>query len=383
MFTRRKFIAGGAALTASLLVASRAGFGTEAVAVDTAAKPGGAPQKLSDPIARIFSSPRHTTRYWEAGPASGPLMVFLHGWPQIGLMWRAQIEAFAADGWRCIAPDMRGYGGSSAPSATEAYAFKEIVDDMVELHDHLGGRPAVWVGHDLGSPVAGAIAAKHATRCRGLVLVSVPYLPETFALPTLLPLVDRQRYPVDKYPDGQFDYFRFYLTHFDQTVRDFDADIPASLSVIYRPGDPASASKVYRSALITQNGGWFGPTHRAPTMAPDPSLWPPADFGVLVDTFRVTGFRPGNAWYLNDDANIAYVHSAPDHGHLKQPVLFVNGDWDAICDINRNPLFGEPMRKSCQDLTVTDIPAGHWLPLERKTELVQAMRSWLKSKRLS
>lgn len=383
MFTRRKFIAGGAALTASLLVASRAGFGTETVAVDTAAKPGVAPPKLPDPIARIFSSPRHTTRYWEAGPASGPLMVFLHGWPQIGLMWRAQIEAFAADGWRCIAPDMRGYGGSSAPSATEAYAFKEIVDDMVELHDHLGGRPAVWVGHDLGSPVAGAIAAKHGTRCRGLVLVSVPYLPETFALPTLLPLVDRQRYPVDKYPDGQFDYFRFYLTHFDQTVRDFDADIPASLSVIYRPGDPASASKVYRSALITQNGGWFGPTHRAPTMAPDPSLWPPADFGVLVDTFRVTGFRPGNAWYLNDDANIAYVHSAPDHGHLKQPVLFVNGDWDAICDINRNPLFGEPMRKSCQDLTVTDFPAGHWLPLERKTELVQAMRSWLKSKRLS
>jgi pimeloyl-ACP methyl ester carboxylesterase len=64
-------------------------------------------------------------------------MIFLHGWPEIGLVWRAQVEAFASEGWHCVAPDMRGYGGSSAPSASEAYALKEIVDDMVELHDHL------------------------------------------------------------------------------------------------------------------------------------------------------------------------------------------------------------------------------------------------------
>jgi pimeloyl-ACP methyl ester carboxylesterase len=110
---------------------------------------------------RTFSSPRHTTRYWEAGPVGGPLMIFLHGWPEIGLMWRAQVEAFASEGWRCVAPDMRGYGGSSAPTASAAYTLNEIVDDMVELHDHLGGCPAIWVGHDLGSPVAGALATHH------------------------------------------------------------------------------------------------------------------------------------------------------------------------------------------------------------------------------
>ena len=126
-------------------------------------------------IAATFSSPRHTTRYWEAGPADGPLMIFLHGWPQIGLMWRAQVEALASEGWHCVAPDMRGYGGSSAPTAAEAYALKEIVEDMVELHDHLGARPAIWVGHDWGSPVAGALAAHHAKRSRGIVLISVPY----------------------------------------------------------------------------------------------------------------------------------------------------------------------------------------------------------------
>jgi pimeloyl-ACP methyl ester carboxylesterase len=306
-------------------------------------------------------------------------MIFLHGWPQIGLMWRAQVEAFASEGWHCVAPDMRGYGGSAAPAATEAYALKEIVADMVELHDHLGARPAIWVGHDWGSPVAGALAAHHANRCRGIVLVSIPYFPKGFGLPGVVPLVDRQLYPADRYPDGQWDYYRFYLTHFDQTVSDMGADIPATLASIYRPGNPASTGKVSSSALITANGGRYGAAHRAPPTAPDPTLWPSADFDALVDSFRATGFRPCNAWYLNDTANSIYALSAPGGGDLRQPVLFVNGDWDAFGDINHSRL-GEPMRTACGDLAVTNMPAGHWLPLERKSELVQAIRSWVATK---
>jgi pimeloyl-ACP methyl ester carboxylesterase len=330
---------------------------------------------------RYFSSARHTIHYWEAGPADGPLMIFLHGWPGIGLMWRAQLEAFASEGWRCIAPDMRGYGRSSVPDGSAAYALKEIVDDLVELHDHLGAQPAIWVGHDLGSPVAGALAAHHPERSRGVVLVSVPYMPEGFALATLVPLVDREIYSADEYPDGQWDYYRFYLTHFEETVADFNADIAAALAVIYRGGDAEAIGKVFRSALVTRNGGWFGTAHRAPSVPRDTALWPPADFDALVEVFRVTGFRSGNAWYLNDTANIAYAHAAPGAGRLRQPVLFVNGDFDAICDITRTRL-GEPMRSTCHDLSVTNLPAGHWLPLEYKTELIQAVRFWLEAKAL-
>jgi pimeloyl-ACP methyl ester carboxylesterase len=336
---------------------------------------------MIEPTERTFSSPRHTTHFWESGPDDGPLMIFVHGWPGIGLMWRAQLEAFAAEGWRCVAPDMRGYGGSSAPAASDAYSLNEIVHDMVELHDHLGAHPAIWVGHDWGSPVVGALAAHHENRSRGAVLVSVPYFPAGFALPNLLPLIDRQLYPADQYPDGQWDYYRFYLTHFEQTVSDFEADLPAALASLYRSGSPSPTSQVSPSALITKTGGRYGSSHRAPTTLPDPALWPPAGFDALVEAFRASGFRPPNAWYLNDAANIAYAHAAPDDGLLRQPVLFVNGDWDAICDINRGRL-GEPMRGACQDLSITNLPAGHWLVLERKTELVQAIRSWLVAKEL-
>ena len=91
-------------------------------------------------------------------------MIFLHGWPGIGLIWRAQLEAFAADGWHCVAPDLRGYGGSSAPAANDAYTNEQVVADMAELHDHLGGKPAVWGGHDWGSVVAGELAAPLSAR---------------------------------------------------------------------------------------------------------------------------------------------------------------------------------------------------------------------------
>jgi pimeloyl-ACP methyl ester carboxylesterase len=332
--------------------------------------------------ARNFRSHRHTTQYWEAGPVDGPLMIFLHGWPGIGLMWRAQIEIFASEGWHCIAPDMRGYGGSSAPVSSAAYALQEIVQDMVELHDHLGRRPAVWVGHDLGSPVAGALAAHHPERSRGVVLVSVPYFPDSFALVNLLPLVNRQLYPAEQHPDGQWDYCRFYVSHFDQTVRDFDTDIPASLAAIYRSGNPASIGQIYRSALVTRNGGWFGSAHRAPSVEPDPALWPPADFAALVAAFSVTGFRSANAWYLNDDANIAYAHAAPGGGILRQPVLFVNGAFDGLCDIEQSDI-GNPMRQACPDLSVKNQPAGHWLPLERKAELAENIRAWASARQLS
>ena len=329
-----------------------------------------------------FSSPRHTTRYWSAGPAQGPLMIFVHGWPGNGLIWRAQVEAFAAQGWRCVAPDMRGYGASSAPVAPQAYAMSEITQDMVELHDHLGGRPAVWVGHDLGSPVTTGLTARHPQRSRGAVLISFPYLPDAFAISSLLPLVNRRLYPVDQYPDAQFAYYRFYLTNFDQSVADFDADIPSTLANIYRSGKPDLADKVYRTALITRNGGWFGAAHRAPPVPPDPALWPAADLDAIVKAFHVTGFRPGNSWYLNDDANIAYAHTAPDGGRLRQPVLYINGDWDGICEITRTHL-GEPMRQKCPNLTVTTLQGVHWLPLERKPETIAAISSWLIKSKLA
>lgn len=332
-------------------------------------------------VSHTFRTPRHTTHYLEAGPADGPLMIFLHGWPELSLIWRAQMTAFAADGWHCVAPDMRGYGRSSVPTANDAYTNEQVVTDMAELHDHLGGKPAIWVGHDWGSVVVGSLVGHEPQRSRGAVLVSVPYFPEANALPTLVPLVDRTIYPVDRYPDGQWDYYRYYTTHFDSAVADLDADKASSLASIYKPGDPASIGKPSPNASVTRMGGRFGAAHRAPPTKPDTTLWPAADFTALVQSYRAHGFRGPCAWYLNDDANIDYARRAPNGGRISQPVLFVNGTLDAINTIIGNRS-GDPMRAACADLTVTSLRGAHWLPLECKAEVVQSVRMWLQSKKL-
>jgi pimeloyl-ACP methyl ester carboxylesterase len=164
-------------------------------------------------------------------------------------------------------------------------------------------------------------------------------------------------------------------------VADLDADVAASLASIFQPGNPASVGKVSPNALVTRKGGRFGAMHRAPPTPSDPALWPPADFQILVRAFEEHGFRPSCAWYLNDDTAMAFARRAPDGGRLSLPVLFVNGDFDQICTISGNRQ-GDPMRAACPDLTVANLPSGHWLPLECKAELIQIVRTWLEDKNL-
>ncbi len=304
-------------------------------------------------------------------------MIFLHGWPELGLVWRPQLKHFAAAGWRCVAPDMRGYGGSSVPDAIAAYAVRELATDMVELHDALGGQPAVWVGHDWGSAVAWAMASHHPERCRGVVNLCVPYLAQGLAVPIVLPLVDRALYPVDQYPVGQWDYWLFYREHFGRAAREFEADAEATLGLLYRTTSSEAVGKPAFSASIRANGGWFGAARRAPATPRDEALLGQADFDALVAAFRTTGFAGADAWYLNDAANLAYAAEAPNFGRLTLPALFLHAAWDTVCDTVRSRL-ADPMREDCADLTEVTIEAGHELMLEHSDQVNSAIAEWLR-----
>ena len=84
----------------------------------------------------------------------GPLVVLCHGWPELSYSWRHQIPALAQAGFHVVAPDMRGFGRTSAPAEISAYSIFDTVGDMVALVAALGERNAVIVGHDWGAPVA-------------------------------------------------------------------------------------------------------------------------------------------------------------------------------------------------------------------------------------
>src|SRR5688572_11466991 len=89
-----------------------------------------------------------------ATAGEGPLVLLCHGWPEGWRSWRHQIDALAAAGYRAAAPDMRGYGGTEAPQAIDAYSIMHLVGDVVGLVEALGETQAVIVGHDWGAVVA-------------------------------------------------------------------------------------------------------------------------------------------------------------------------------------------------------------------------------------
>src|SRR5258705_2540622 len=88
----------------------------------------------------------------EAG--EGPLVVLCHGWPELSYSWRHQIAALADAGFHVVAPDMRGFGRTSAPADIGAYSIFDTVGDMVALVATFGEKRAAIFGHDLGPPVA-------------------------------------------------------------------------------------------------------------------------------------------------------------------------------------------------------------------------------------
>ena len=94
---------------------------------------------MSFPVTEhIAKSARYTTFYLACGGAHRPVIIFVHGWPELSISWRYQLPCFASLGFRAIAPDMRGYGHSSVYHNHADYALEPIVQDMLELLDTLG-----------------------------------------------------------------------------------------------------------------------------------------------------------------------------------------------------------------------------------------------------
>src|SRR5258708_5865884 len=102
----------------------------------------------------------------EAG--EGPLVVLCPPFPRPCYSWRHQLPALAAAGYHAVAPDQRGYGGSSRPTDVNDYDIVHLNDDLLGLLDALGEESAVFVGHDWGAPVVWALAQRAPQRVRGV-----------------------------------------------------------------------------------------------------------------------------------------------------------------------------------------------------------------------
>ena len=322
---------------------------------------------------------RHVTGYLAAGPEDGPVVLFLHGWPELSISWRHQLPVFAGLGFRAIAPDMRGYGRSSTYAATDAFAQEQIVADMVELLDHLGVQRALWVGHDWGAAVVWNIASHHPARCHGVAALCVPYRTVELGLDPLFALVDRRMYPADEYPYGQWDYQVVYRDQPERVAAVFDADPYRTVKALFRKGKPADLEKPAATAMISRWGGWFRGADVAPDLPRDADVVSEDDLRRYAAALAENGFWGPDAWYLNHEANAEYAAAAVDGGRLRMPVLFLGARYDATCEVGNSRL-AEPQREYVDDLTERMLDTGHWMMQERPAEVNAAIVAWLRDR---
>lgn len=292
---------------------------------------------------------------------AGPAVVFCHGFPDLAFGWRHQLPAVAEAGLRAIAPDQRGYGGSSAPPAVCDYGLSELTGDLVGLLDALEIERAFFVGHDWGGFVAWAMPVLHPDRVLGVAGLCTPYMP--------FPSVDTHRAVVGGESDRQ------YVAWFQEpgvAEGEMDAHVRPILTRILRTGVPLEelVPLVLVDGKLNMNP--FKNTAAWPLVGD--ALGEPADLDRYCEVFARTGFRGGISWYRNIDRNAA-EHPAVGTRPLDLPCLMLTAEYDP----GLRPEFAEGMRALCSDLELHLVErAGHWIQQEAAAVVNQYLVAWLK-----
>jgi pimeloyl-ACP methyl ester carboxylesterase len=304
----------------------------------------------------------------------GPLVVFCHGFPESWYSWRHQLPAIAEAGFRAMALDMRGYGGTSAPAAIEAYSISHVVADVVGVVAAAGAEQAVVVGHDWGAAVAWYSALMRPDVFRAVAALSVPYIPPIPALPQDVTMNDVMRQTA-----GEREYYRLFFQEPGVAEADLEADVDRSVrGILYTVSGDIVADGVHKSGW----DGYFPKGQSFVDQLAQPDVLPPwlteDDLAFYVSEFSRTGFRGGLNWYRNIKALPTIL--GPFAGAvINQPALYLAGECDLIAGNTPKALADLPAHvPGLRNMKVFP-GAGHWLQQERAPEVNQQLVAFLKS----
>lgn len=261
-----------------------------------------------------------------AGPADGPLVLLLHGFPESSHAWRHQMEPLADAGLRVVAPDQRGYGQSSKPKGRSAYKVDLLADDVEGLARALGAKHYAVIGHDWGGVVAWHLAARGAQGLERVAILNAPH-PGTMGGHTLA-------------NPGQA--LKSWYVGFFQ------------LPVVPELTLSANGFMWLRNALVS--------TSRAGAIADD-----------VLRKYREDWTRPGTLtsmlnWYR------ALPLNALARGRIQVPVQILWGDRDAFLDA----ALAERAAAMCDEVRTLHLhDAGHWLHHEEPGRVNDALLRFL------
>ncbi|WP_369817288.1 alpha/beta fold hydrolase [Mycobacterium sp. 852014-52450_SCH5900713] len=300
-------------------------------------------------------------RVVEAGERGAPAVILAHGFPELAYSWRHQIPVLAEAGYHVLAPDQRGYGGSSRPDAVEAYDIHQLTADLVGLLDDVGAQRAVWIGHDWGAAVVWNAPLLHPDRVAAVAALSVPAVPRSHVAPTKA----WRKMLGDKF---------FYILYFQEPgVADAELNgdpartIRRMLGGLRTSDDPLSAARMVAP-------GTEGFIDRLPEPDRLPDWLSQDELDHYISEFSRTGFTGGLNWYRNFDRNWETTPELAD-AKITVPALFIGGTADPVLTFTRADRASQLITGPYRQVMIDD--AGHWLQQERPNEVNAALLDFL------
>jgi len=297
---------------------------------------------------------------------TGPLILCVHGWPELWYSWRHQMTYFSELGFRVAAMDVRGYGGSGKPDKISAYSMRALASDVAAVIRALDDRRVILFGHDWGAPIVYNTALLYPELVSAVAGLSVPYRPGTEV--SMLSLW-KQLYP------ERF----FYMLYFQQegiVEAELEADIPTSLRKIYY----ACSGNAPLGEFLKDKPSESGLLDGMVDPKPFPSWMSEADLQVYTTAFEAGGFRgPINRYRAQ---MLDFEELTELRGRLlPQPACFIGGERDPVRLFTPGIDLYEDRASGYEDLKEDVIVpgAGHWIQQEASEATNAALLHFVKS----
>jgi pimeloyl-ACP methyl ester carboxylesterase len=300
-----------------------------------------------------------------AGPANGRPVVLCHGFPELWYSWRYQLAALSDAGYRVLAPDLRGYGGSSSPGEVSDYGSDKLTGDLCGLLDHYGYETAVFSGHDWGSMVVWELGRLHSDRVSAIYNMSVPYS-NASGRPT----------EIFKYLFGDKFFYMLYFQEVGPPEAEFDADPRRYVrNMLYSASGEGIANGVALLADAPAAGTKF-----LDILTPAPEKLPAwiteDDVDVYTEGLTRNGLFGPVSFYRNIDANWERSKDIPASVYT-MPTGFITGSLDPVNVMMPGAV--EAMAEALPDFRGATVVegAGHWVQQERPDETNAAFLAFL------
>ena len=341
----------------------------------------------------------------EAGMPGRPLLLLLHGFPELAYSWRRVMLPLAAEGYHVVAPDQRGYGRTSGGDGAftadlTRFAMPNLVRDAAGLIAALGHRRAAAViGHDFGAPVAAWCALSHPDLFPAAALMSAPFAgpPPVPGMPTMAAI----EAGLARLSPPRKHYQAYYSTAAAAPEMDAPEEgLHAFLRAYYHaksadwPGNQPSRLASWEASELARMPRYYIMDQKASMPASVAACRPSAaaiaacrwlsetELAVYAAEFARTGFQGGLNWYRAATSGAAREDMQRFAGRaIAGPTVFIAGaaDWG----VYQAPGAVERMRDAaCADFRgIHLIPgAGHWVQQEQPEAVVTILRDFLRAR---